>query len=140
MRTSEFFITPQDAGAATPATRKELDTGEAGPYSEAGYCNAVYRGTRGDSTMVPREKKSPRASPPSNPLMGWARQGIESFVAAQKIVLDLAAQENALLFGMVRENLGKPGFRPDATLAGLADKGVKNVTTAGKILLDLAAG
>ena len=90
--------------------------------------------------MIPKEKKSPRASPPSNPLMGWARQGIESFVAAQKIVLDLAAQENALLFGMVRENLGKPGFRPGAMLAGLADKGVKNFTTAGKILLDLAAG
>jgi len=90
--------------------------------------------------MAPRERKSPRTSPPSNPLVGWARQGIESFVAAQKIVLDLAAQENALLFGMAREHLGKPAFRPDAMLAGVADKGVKNFTTAGKILLDLAAG
>ena len=90
--------------------------------------------------MPPREKKSPRASPPSNPLMGWARQGIESLVAAQKIVLDLAAQENALVFGMVRDQFGTPMFRPGPMLAGLADKGVKNFTTAGKILLDFAAG
>ena len=90
--------------------------------------------------MPPREKKSPRASPPSNPLMGWARQGIESLVAAQKIVLDLAAQENALVFGMVRDQFGAPLFRPGPMLAGLADKGVKNFTTAGKILLDFAAG
>jgi len=85
--------------------------------------------------MIAKEKKSPRASPPGNPLMGWARQGIESFVAAQRILLDLAAQENALLVGMVRENLGKPISRPGATLAGLADMGVKNATSAGKILL-----
>jgi hypothetical protein len=90
--------------------------------------------------MTPKDRKPPRASPPSNPLVGWARQGIESFVAAQKIVLDLAAQENALLFGMVREHLGTPALRPDTMLAGLADKGVKNFSTAGKILLDLAAG
>ncbi len=90
--------------------------------------------------MAPREKKVPRASPPSNPLMGWARQGIESFVAAQKIVLDLAAQENSLVFGVVREQFGKPLFRPGETLAEIADNGIKNATTAGKILLDLAAG
>src|SRR5271165_2577703 len=95
---------------------------------------------RGDSIMVAKGKQSPRASPPGNLLMGWARQGIESFVAAQKILLDLSAQENALLVGMVRENLGKPISRPDATLAGLADMGVRNFTSAGKILMDLAAG
>src|SRR5208337_335073 len=95
---------------------------------------------RGDSIMVAKGKQSPRASPPGNLLMGWARQGIESFVAAQRILLDLAAQENALLVGMVRENLGKPMSRPGATLAGMADKGVKNFTSAGKILLDLADG
>jgi hypothetical protein len=135
-----FHIAPGGSQASDPGFQKELDTGETGPYREAGYCNAVYRGMRGDSIMIAKGKKSPRASPPANPLMGWARQGIESFVAAQKIVLDLAGQENALLVGMVRENLGKPLSRPGATLAGLADMGVKNVTSAGKILLDLAAG
>jgi len=90
--------------------------------------------------MTPKEKKPPRASPPANPLMGWARQVIQVFVAAQKILLDLVAQENAQLVGTVRENLGKSISQPGATLAGLADMGVRNFTSAGKILLDLAAG
>jgi hypothetical protein len=90
--------------------------------------------------MTTREKKAPRAAPPSNPLTDWARQGFASFMAAQRILLDLAAQENALLIGMAREQFGKGGFRPGATLAGIADDGVKNVAAAGKILLDLAAG
>jgi hypothetical protein len=61
-------------------------------------------------------------------------------VAAQKILLDLTAQQNALVIGMVREHLSKPIFRPGDALAKIADKGVENFTAAGKILLDLAAG
>jgi len=89
--------------------------------------------------MTAREKKAPHAASPGSLLTGWARQGVESFVAAQKILLDLAAQENALLIGMVREQFGKTGFRPGKSVAGIAEKGVKNLTSAGKILLDLAA-
>jgi len=89
--------------------------------------------------MTAREKKAPQTTSPGSLLTGWARQGVESFVAAQKILLDLAAQENALLIGMVREQLGKTGFRPGVAMAGIAEQGVKNLTTAGKILLDLAA-
>ena len=88
--------------------------------------------------MTAREKKTPVASPDSV-LTGWARQGIQSFVAAQKILMDLAAQENALLIGMAREGLSKPGARIGAVTAGIAEKGVKNLATVGKILLDLAA-
>jgi hypothetical protein len=89
--------------------------------------------------MTAREKKTPHTASPGSFLTGWARQGVESFVAAQKILLDLAAQENALLIGMVREQFGKTGFRPGVSMAGIAEKGVKNLSTAGKILLDLAA-
>ncbi|HEY6944858.1 MAG TPA: hypothetical protein VI431_06935 [Candidatus Acidoferrum sp.] len=89
--------------------------------------------------MTAREKKAPQTASPGGLLTGWARQGVESFVAAQKILLDLAAQENALLIGMVREQFGKGGYRPGVSLAGIAEKGVKNLSTAGKILLDLAA-
>ena len=70
--------------------------------------------------MTPKRKKTP-ASPPANPVMRWARQGIQSFVAARKTLLDLVAQENV-------------------SLVGLADMGVRNFTSAGRILLDLAAG
>ena len=90
--------------------------------------------------MTAREKKPTQQASPGGMLTGWARQGVQSFVAAQKILLDLAAQENALLIGMVRERLSKPGFRPGVSMAGIAETGVKNVATAGKILLDLAAG
>jgi len=54
--------------------------------------------------------------------------------------LDLTAQQNALVIGMVREQMSKPRFRPGPAIAKVADKGVENVTAAGRILLDLAAG
>src|SRR5579872_1312528 len=73
-------------------------------------------------------------------LAGWARQGIESFVAAQKILLDLTAHENALVIGAIRERLNLAKTEPGAKVIYLADKGVENLTAAGKILLDLAAG
>lgn len=89
--------------------------------------------------MTAREKKVPPAASPDSVLTGWARQGVQSFVAAQKILMDLAAQENALLIGMAREGLSRPGARIGAVTAGIAEKGVKNLATVGKILLDLAA-
>jgi hypothetical protein len=89
--------------------------------------------------MTAREKKASHETSPTSMLTGWARQGVQSFVAAQKILMDLAAQENALLIGMVREGLSKPGTRLGVPMAGIAEKGVKNLTAVGKILLDLAA-
>lgn len=89
--------------------------------------------------MPAKAKALPEPSPASR-LGGWVRRGVESFVAAQKILLDLTAQQNALVIGMIRESLSKPIFRPDIAVAKMADKGMGNVTAAGKILLDLAAG
>jgi len=90
---------------------------------------------------MPEKSKETRVAPsPADQLVSWARQGIESFMAAQKILLDLTAQQNALVIGMVRERLSKPRFRPGPAIARAADKGVENMTAAGKILLDLAAG
>ena len=62
--------------------------------------------------MAAKTKESGNAHSPANQLVGWARQGIDSFVAAQKILLDLTAQQNALVIGMLRENLSKPLFWP----------------------------
>ncbi len=91
---------------------------------------------------MPAKMKAAETRPArsANPLAVWARQGIESFVAAQKILLDLTAQQNSLLIGMIRERLSEPGFKPGMALARMADKSVENFTTAGKILLDFAAG
>jgi hypothetical protein len=90
--------------------------------------------------MTARTKESSQAFSPVSQLAGWAREGIESFVAAQKILLDFTAQQNALVMGMVRERLSEPRLRPDLAIAKIADKGVENITAAGKIVLDFAAG
>jgi len=89
--------------------------------------------------MPAREKRATHEASPSGLLAGWARQGVQSFVAAQKILMDLAAQENALLIGMMREGLSTQGTTIGASMAGIAENGVKNLAAAGKILLDLAA-
>jgi len=89
--------------------------------------------------MKSREKKATEVASPGNVLTGWARQSVQSFVAAQKILMDLAAQENALLIGMVREGFSQPGTQLGASVAEIAEKGVENLTAVGKILLDLAA-
>ncbi len=88
--------------------------------------------------MNAKAKKSSQHSSPVSQLAGWARQGIESFVAAQKTLLDLTVQQRELVLGIAREGLSKPSFRPDTAIAKMADKGVEQLTAAGKILLDLA--
>jgi len=90
--------------------------------------------------MAARDKKATaHETSPGGLLTGWARQGVQSFVAAQKILMDLAAQENALLIAMLRDGLSKPGARIADSMTGIAEKGVENLAAAGKILLDLAA-
>jgi hypothetical protein len=89
--------------------------------------------------MAAKIKESGNARSPANRMVGWARQGIDSLVAAQKILLDLTAQQNALVIGMLRENLSKPLLWPGEVIATIADTGVHNISAAGKIVLDLAA-
>jgi len=89
--------------------------------------------------MAAKTREAAAAHSPASQLAGWARQGVEGFMAAQKILLDLTAQQNALVIGMLRERLSEPLIPTDA-IADLADKGVQNLTEAGKIMLDLASG
>jgi len=80
--------------------------------------------------------------PPASPgrLAVWVRQGVESFVAAQRILLDLTAQQNALALGMLRERVVLPSVQPVASLIRIASQGLEGLAGAGNILLDLAAG
>jgi hypothetical protein len=87
-------------------------------------------------------KKSTTVAPtfsPASALAGWARQGLESFVATQKILLDLAAQQNSLALGFVRERMNFSPLRPLTAIVDLAGQGLANFVAAQKILLDLAA-
>lgn len=73
-------------------------------------------------------------------LASWVRQGVESFAAAQRILLDLTAQQNALAIGMLRERVKLPQIRPMASLIDVANRAITGLAGAGDILLDLAAG
>ena len=68
----------------------------------------------------------------------WIRQGTEGFIATQKILLDLAAQQNALALTIARERLRMFSFGPTKPLADLAVKGIHNFMEAERLLLDLA--
>lgn len=81
-----------------------------------------------------------RLSSSASRLAGWARQGIESFVTIQKILLDLTAQQNALAIGVVRERISVPRARPGDSIARIAEQSITNITAADKILLDLLGG
>ena len=82
--------------------------------------------------MPAKGTESERPFSPASELASWARQGIESFVSAQKILLDLTAQQNALVLGIVREGLSKPIFRPGAAIARFADKGLEALPLPAK--------
>ena len=57
-------------------------------------------------------------------LAHWARQGMESFVATQKILLDLTAQQNSLALGFVRERVNFSPLRPLTAMVDLAGQGM----------------
>src|ERR1039458_513959 len=89
--------------------------------------------------MAAKTKVSTNGHSPTSKLAGWARQGIDSFMGAQKILFDLTAPQNALVIRMICARMSEPGFWPGNAIAAIADKSVENVSAAGKILLDLAA-
>ena len=71
----------------------------------------------------------------------WIRQGTDGFIATQKILLDLAAQQNALALTVLRERLG---FAPagSKTLADFTSTGIKNMKNlmeAERVILDIVA-
>ena len=86
-----------------------------------------------------KKSTAAHASSPVSTVAQWARQGLESFVATQKILLDLAAQQNSLALGFVRERIDFSPLRPLTGIVDLAGQGLANFVAAQKILLDLAA-
>jgi len=71
-------------------------------------------------------------------LSGWAQQGIQSFFATQRILLDLAMRQNASLINSVRQQLSDPDHSPTAILSEVSAEGVSNFIEGQKILLELA--
>jgi hypothetical protein len=70
-------------------------------------------------------------------LSSWAQQGVQSFFATQRILLDLAMRQNASVMHSVRQQLTDPQHSPTAILGEVAGEGVTNFIEGQKVLLDL---
>ena len=70
-------------------------------------------------------------------LTGWAQQGVQSFFATQRILLDLAMRQNANVMHSVRQQLSDPHHSPSAILGEVAAEGVTNFIEGQKVLLEL---
>jgi hypothetical protein len=71
-------------------------------------------------------------------LSGWVQQGMESFFATQRILMDVAMRQNANTIKTIRESLANPEHSPVNMLTELAVEGTANFVEAQRILLDLA--
>lgn len=87
-------------------------------------------------------KESPRSHPREssfiNLMSGWAQQGVQSYFATQRILMDLAVRQNSSVIHALQERLYDPLHSPTHLLTELADEGVSNLVGAHKIFLDLA--
>ncbi len=72
-----------------------------------------------------------------NLLSGWAQQGVQSFFATQRILVDLAMRQNASLMHSVRQQLSDPNHSPTAILSEVTAEGMANFIEGQKILLEL---
>ncbi len=70
-------------------------------------------------------------------LSGWVQQGMQSFFAVQRILLDLAMQQNASVMHAIREQLSNPRHSPIAILSEVAGEGMDNFLEGQKVLLEL---
>src|SRR5215469_18222263 len=90
--------------------------------------------------QMPRTETSrphPRESSFISVLSGWAQQGVQSFFATQRILLDLAMRQNANIMHAIRQQLTDPHHSPTAILSEIAGEGMTNFIEGQKVLLDL---
>jgi hypothetical protein len=70
-------------------------------------------------------------------LSGWAQQGVQSFFATQRILVDLAMRQNASLMHSLRQQLSDPNHSPTAILSEVTAEGMANFIEGQKVLLEL---
>ena len=79
----------------------------------------------------------PRESSFVSILSGWAQQGVQSFFATQRVLLDLAMRQNANVMHALRQQLSDPHHSPTAILSEVAGEGMTSFIEGQKVLLDL---
>jgi len=86
--------------------------------------------------------ESPRTHPRESSFIslmsGWAQQGVQSYFATQRLLIDLAMRQNSSLVHVLKERLSDPRHSPSGVLTELASEGMSNLYEAQKVLLDLA--
>ncbi|MBZ5646933.1 MAG: hypothetical protein LAN37_06880 [Acidobacteriia bacterium] len=90
--------------------------------------------------MPKKTKPAPTNHPSSflTLLSGWVQQGVESFFATQRILVDIAMRQNAVAMKSLRDGLSDPEHSPVAVLTELAVEGTSSFIEAQRILLNLA--
>ena len=71
-------------------------------------------------------------------LSGWVQQGVENFLATQRILVDLAMRQNTGVVNFVRERVSDPEYCPVATVGEVVGEGMSNFIEGQKLLLNLA--
>jgi len=89
------------------------------------------------TTKTDTSRTHPRESSFVHVLSGWAQQGVQSFFATQRILLDLAMRQNASVMNTLRKQLTDPQHSPTAILSEIAGEGMNNFIEGQKILLEL---
>jgi len=90
------------------------------------------------NARVESSRTHPRESSVVSLLSGWMQQGVESFFATQRILVDLAMRQNANVMKVLRERLADPHHSPVNIVAEMAGEGMTNFIEAQKVLLHLA--
>ena len=79
-----------------------------------------------------------RSSSFSSLLLGWTQQGIDSFLATQRILADFATNKSAGAIKSLQDGISDMENSPMAILTELATEGAASLTEAQRILLTLA--
>jgi hypothetical protein len=92
--------------------------------------------------VMPRNTKKPaepenQLSSFASLLLGWTQQGIDSFLATQRILADFATRKSAGAIKSLREGMSGPENSPTAILTELAVEGTASLTEAQRVLLNL---
>ena len=90
---------------------------------------------------MPREMKPGPTHRPSSfltLLSGWVQQGVESFFATQRILVDLAMRQNAVAMKSLRDGFSDPESSPLSILTELSVEATSSFMEAQRILLNLA--
>ncbi len=81
-----------------------------------------------------------RSAPPSSflsLLSGWVQQGVESFFATQRVLVDVAMRQNAILMKNFRDMLADSENSPTTMMTELVVEGTSSFIEAQHILLNL---